>query len=128
MAKFTAGIGLALILLGGIMWAVSDSKSWTALFPAFFGLPVLLLGLVGMIKPRFRKHAAHAAVLITLLGAIGAGFQSLPQLTTLINDPDALDRGPLATTAQIIMFGICTVHVVVAIASFVKARQRMTNT
>ena len=125
MAKFTAGTGLALVLLGGIMYAISESGSFTALIPAFFGLPVLLLGLLGMVKPRFRRHVMHVAVLVTLLGAIGSGMMGLPMLPTLINDPSALERGPLATGSQIVMFVICLVHVLVSVASFVKARKRM---
>lgn len=125
MAKFTAGIGLALMLLGGIMYAVSESDSLTPLIPALFGLPVLLLGLLGMAKPRFRKHLMHLAVLITLLGAAGGGAMGLPNLPTLLSDPQSLERGPLATTSQLIMFGLCLLHVVVAIGTFVAARKRM---
>ena len=58
MAKITIGLGLVLIALGLGSYFGTGQASVTALIPAFFGLPLLLLGLVAL-KERMRKNAMH---------------------------------------------------------------------
>lgn len=125
MPALTIAIGLILIALGaaGYFSADVDSRSVTALIPAFFGVPILLLGVVAQLKPRARKHAMHGAVALALLGAIGAGMQGLPKLGTLLSDYGSLER-PLATLMQVLMTGLCVVLVVGGGVSFVRARKK----
>ncbi len=48
MAKITIGLGIVLIALGFGSYFGTGQASVTALIPAFFGLPLLLLGLVAL--------------------------------------------------------------------------------
>ena len=71
MPRLTIIFGPLLILLGAGGYFGTGQTSVTALIPAFFGVPFLLLGLVAL-KDGLRKHAMHAASLLALLGVIGA--------------------------------------------------------
>ena len=69
--------GTLLTLIGavGYIYALTTEKaSFTALIPAFFGIVLFILGLVANAKENIRKHLMHAAVLIALVGFIGALF------------------------------------------------------
>ncbi len=119
MAKITIGLGLVLIALGLGSYFGLGRSSVTALIPAFFGLPLLLLGLVAL-KERMRKHAMHIAVVIGLLGFAGtvSGLTKLPVLLT----GGQLDR-PAAVIVQAAMAIVCLVFVLVCVRSFISDRR-----
>jgi cytochrome b561 len=125
MPALTILLGLVLVLLGvaGYFGTEADGRSVTALIPAFFGLPIALLGAVALVKSGAKKHAMHAAVALALLGAIGAGMQGLPKLGALVSDYQSLER-PMATLMQVLMTAVCIVLVVAGGLSFVKARKQ----
>ncbi len=70
MAKITIGLGVVLVTLGVGGYFGTGRESWTALIPAGFGLPLLILGFVALQDAR-RKHAMHAAVALGVLGFVG---------------------------------------------------------
>ena len=117
--------GLGLVALGayGYLTAEAADRSVTALIPAFFGLPIALLGALATVKPKMRELSMHLVVLLALLGAIGAGMQGLPKLGALITDRESLER-PFAVLVQNVMAGLCALLVVLCVMSFVKARKR----
>ncbi len=119
MAKITIGLGLVLIALGLGSYFGTGRASVTALIPAFFGLPLLLLGLVAL-KERMRTIAMIIAVVIGLLGFAGtvSGLMKLPVLLT----SGQLDR-PAAVAVQAAMAIVCFVFVVLSVRSFIKARR-----
>lgn len=125
MPALTLLIGLVLVLLGAYGYFTADAadRSVTALIPAFFGLPILVLGALAMMKAGLRKHAMHGAAVIALLGLIGAGMQGLPKLGALVNNPDSLER-PTAVLMQNLMALACLVLIVGAVLSFVSARKK----
>ncbi len=119
MAKITIGLGLVLISLGLGSYFGTDRASVTALIPAFFGLPLLLLGLVAL-KERMRTIAIVIAVVIALLGFVGTirGLMKLPVLLT----GGELDR-PAAVALQAAMAIVCLLFVGLCVGSFIKARR-----
>ncbi len=67
----TAFYGLFMIIWAFSISSISGSSSITSMIPAFIGFPLVLIGLISMIKPRFRKALMHVAVLIGLLAFLG---------------------------------------------------------
>ncbi len=119
MAKITIGLGLVLIALGLGSYFGTGRASVTALIPAFFGLPLLLLGLVAL-NEHMRKIAIQIAVVIGLLGFAGtvSGLTKLPVLLT----GGELAR-PAAVAVRAAMAIVCFVFVLLCIWSFIKARR-----
>ncbi len=119
MAKMTIGIGCVLIMLGVGSFFGTGREHMTALIPAGFGLPLVLLG-VAALNDRRRKHAMHAAVVVGLLGFIGAarGFSQVPAILS----GDEVER-PIAVAVQIAMSLVCLAFVVSCVVSFIKARR-----
>ena len=119
MAKITIGLGFVLIALGLGSYFGTGRASVTALIPAFFGLPLLLLGLLAL-NGRMRKTAMHIAVVIGLLGFAGtvSGLMKLPVLLT----GGELAR-PAAVAVQAAMAIVCFVFVLLCVWSFIKARR-----
>ncbi|MHC5007393.1 MAG: hypothetical protein ACYTGF_08570 [Planctomycetota bacterium] len=119
MAKITIGLGLVLIALGLGGYFGTGRESVTALIPAFFGVPLLLLGLVAL-NERMRKHAIHIAVIVGLLGCAGTarGLMKLPALLT----GSEIAR-PTAVAVQAAMAIVCLIYVLLCVRSFVKARR-----
>ena len=117
MARTAMTAGVLLILLGLLAYFGTGRESVTALIPAFFGLPILLLGWLGRAETR-RKHALHAASVLAALGLAGSA-RGLPQAWKLIAG-DAVGR-PMAAVSQAIMALICLIFLVLAVRSFVAA-------
>ena len=70
MAKLSIAYGVIFILMGLYSYFGISSESVTALIPAFFGVPMLILGWLGL-NEKYLKHAMHGAAVLTLLGFAG---------------------------------------------------------
>jgi hypothetical protein len=116
VARITIGIGVLLIALGLIGY-LPEQKSATALIPAGFGLVLVVLGVVAL-QEGMRKHAMHAAVLVGLIGLIGAGV-----MATKAGLSGNIER-PLAFGMQVAMALTCGVFVGLCVKSFIDARRR----
>jgi uncharacterized membrane protein (UPF0136 family) len=79
MAKTAIAFGILLTLLGLTAYFGISSESITALIPAFFGVPVIILGWLAL-NEQYRKHSMHIAAALMLLGFIGTGMRVFPQL------------------------------------------------
>lgn len=117
MANITIIIGLLLIALGAGGYYGGGQASMTAMIPAFFGLPIALLGVVAL-KEKLRKHAMHGAVLLGLLGFVGALMR--PVMKLFGEEPFELN---MAVGSQLAMAAICLVFVALCIRSFIAARK-----
>jgi uncharacterized membrane protein len=116
VSKITIAVGAILIALGLIGYFGTSMVSWTALIPAFFGLPLAILGGLALNEDR-RKHSMHAAVIVGLVGFVGGAFSfSLPLLS-------GNDLKPMAATMQALMALTCAVFVGLCVKSFVDARR-----
>lgn len=122
MARTAMTFGVLLTLLGLVAYLGTGRESVTALIPAFFGLPILLLGWLGRAERR-RKHALHAAAVLAALGLAGSA-RGLPQAWQLIAGGDV--ARPLAVIIQALMALICLIFLVLAVRSFVAARRART--
>jgi hypothetical protein len=123
MPFFAIFIGDALLVLGIAAYVLTDMVSWTALIPAFFGLPIGVLGL-GALRPTWRKHAMHAAAVLALLGLLGSST-GVPKVLSLIAGNEV--ERPAAAISQGIMAVLCLVFVVAAVKSFINARRSQTQ-
>ncbi|MEQ9617209.1 MAG: hypothetical protein RLN60_04150 [Phycisphaerales bacterium] len=124
MAKLSLVLGLVLVAMGTVAYLTADAgdRSVTALIPAFFGTPIVLLGLLAQLKPGARKHSMHGVALLALLGLIGAGMQGVPKLGALLTDRESLER-PTATLVQNLMALVCLVLLLACVRAFVLARK-----
>jgi hypothetical protein len=117
VSKITIAFGVFLIAIGLIGYFATDMVSWTALIPALFGLPLAILGGIAL-KEHLRKHAMHAAVMVGLLGFLGAAYSfSRPLLS------GGEVKRPIATVMQGIMTLTCAVFVGLCVKSFIDARR-----
>lgn len=116
MAKITIFVGALLIVLGLIGYFGTGMVSWTALIPAFFGLPLLVLAVLAL-QEGWRKHAMHAAVVIGLVGFLGGAFSFVRPLVS------GGELKPMASTMQALMALICAVFVGMGVKSFIDARR-----
>jgi len=124
MTRTTITFATLLILLGAGAYAyalTTDSASITALIPAFFGLPILALGLASAKWPGKRALFIHIALLLALLGLIGSA-RGVPSLPTLITSPDEVER-PVAVIVQSAMALACLGYLALAARSFIAARR-----
>jgi hypothetical protein len=114
MASTTILFGLLLTLLGLAGYFLTGTSSFTALIPAMFGLPLLVLGVVARSESS-RKHAMHVAVLIATLGFVGA-------LVPLLRTPAGVRSG-VALASQLTMALLTGIFVALCVKSFIDARR-----
>jgi hypothetical protein len=114
MAHTTIVFGLLLTGLGLAGYFLAGGVSVTALIPAFFGIVLLILGLLAR-SEALRKHAMHAAAAVALIGFAGA-------LMSLLRAPFDT-RSPLANFSQVTMALLTAVFVALCVKSFRDARR-----
>lgn len=119
MARVSMVLGIVLVLLGLGGYFGTGQESITALIPAFFGAPFLLLGLLGLEERRL-KLTMHIAVVLALLGVVGSA-RGLSGAWTLITDGQV--ERPVAVWAQTAMAVLCAVFLVLAVKSFIDVRR-----
>lgn len=119
MAKLSIAYGLILILMGLISYFGISSESITALIPAFFGIPMLILGWLGL-NEKYLKHTMHAAAVLMLLGFIGT-ISGLIKFFKMLGGAET--ARPAAVTVQAIMAVLCLVFLIFAVKSFIDARR-----
>ena len=103
MAKTAIIFGIILTLLGLIAYFGISSESITALIPAFFGVPVIILGWLAL-NEKYRKHSMHIAAALMLLGFIGTGIRVFPQLFGEVANPSAFTVQLITQSLQLDSF------------------------
>jgi hypothetical protein len=131
VGPITIVFGVVLIVLGLFGFIASGARlsAWTALIPAFFGLPLLALGFLAR-KEHLRMHVMHAAALIGLVGLVVPAARALPKLPELIStgkvvvstDDGGVRDATLAIVMQLLMALTCVVFVGLCVKSFIDAR------
>jgi hypothetical protein len=119
MPRITIGFSLAYLTIGLGGYFLTGAASWTALIPAGIGLILLILGIVAIRRENLRKHAMHAALLVSLL-VLGGTASSLPKL------PEALageGQRPAAVQSRAATAVVSLAFLVLGIRSFIQARR-----
>jgi hypothetical protein len=116
VAKITIIVGLILIGLGLYGYFGTGTTSLTALIPAFFGAPILMLGALAL-KDSMRKHAMHGAVMLGLLCFLGA----IGNVVRVLRSGKEIDA--IAMTMTVSMGIVSGIFVVLCIRSFIQARK-----
>lgn len=119
MAKLSIAYGVIFILMGLISYFGISSESITALIPAFFGIPMVILGWLGL-KEKYLKHTMHGAAVLMLLGFFGT-IGGLIKFFKMLGGVET--ARPSAVTVQAIMALMCLVFLIFAVKSFIDARQ-----
>ena len=119
MPKITIAYAVTLILLGIIGYFVTGMVSVTALIPMFFGLPMMVLGMMAK-NPGRRKHFMHVAAALGLLGFLGSA-RGLGGFFTLIGGGEVARPG--AVISQTIMAILSLIFVLLCVKSFIDARK-----
>jgi uncharacterized membrane protein len=119
MAKLSITWGIIFILMGLYSYFGISSESITALIPTFFGIPLLILGWVGL-NEKYLKHAMHGAAVLNLLGFAGT-VSGLIKFFKMLGGADT--ARPAAVTVQAIMAILCLIFLIFAVKSFIDARK-----
>ena len=118
MPSTTIALGAALIVLGLGGYGLTGAASLTALIPAAFGLLLVVAGVLAR-DDRKRMHAIQTAVVIALLGFLGS-VRGLLRIGDVFH---ATSARPAAIVAQSIMAVLTLAYIVIAVRSFIQARQ-----
>ena len=122
MAPIAMFFGLLLTALGAGLYVGSDPdhRSVTALIPSFFGIALIILGVIARAGvEKVRMHTMHVAAVLAL---VGAAFPAYRAFNMYFADTHT-DR-PLAFGGQVAMALLCTFFLGFCIKSFVDARRR----
>ena len=123
MPTITTVFGAVLTVLGLIAYFAMQepgSRSITAMIPAFFGVPLLVLGLIAQAKPGSRKHTMHAAAALGTLGFLGTVPGVIKALQWL---GGTVPARPAAVQVQVVMCVLSAVFVILCVRSFIAARR-----
>lgn len=111
MAKRTIIFGAALIVVGLAGYFLTGRQSVTALIPAFVGLPILILGSIGL-QPAREKVACLIAAILTLLG-LGGCVPGLIKLVSLLQGSEV--ARPAAVYLQSLMAILSLIYLAIYI-------------
>ena len=111
MYRVTILFGILLGITGIVGFYLTGAKHLTALIPAFIGIPLFVCGIIAA-KEAMRMMAMHIAILIGLIGFIGAA-------ATLFK----ADQEMAAIVSKSITSVLCVTFVGLCVRSFIQARK-----
>jgi hypothetical protein len=118
MSPLAIVFGLLLTVLGGgffgYVYSDSGAVQVTALIPAFFGIPLIVAGVIAL-NEKYRMHAMHGAAFLGLVGF------AMPTYMVIKGMMQGDDFGR-AKIEQAAMAGLCLVFVGLCVKSFIAAR------
>ena len=111
MYRVTILFGILLGITGIVGFYLTGAEHLTALIPAFIGIPLFVCGIIAA-KEAMRMMAMHIAILIGLIGFIGAA-------ATLFK----ADQEMAAIISKAITSVLCATFVGLCVRSFIQARK-----
>jgi hypothetical protein len=131
VATLSVVFGLLLSAVGLFGYFGTGTSSPTALIPAGFGVPLIVLGFLAY-KESFLKHAMHAAAVIGLVGFLGCAAMAVPNLPTLVREGKVMkptrDGGERDATAGVVSQAVtgvlCGLFEGLCVNSFIQVRRR----
>ena len=124
MAKTTIGFGVVLILLGLGGYVLSGGVSITALIPAFFGLPILILGVVAQ-RGYLQRFSLYGVLVLAVLGFLGSVRGSTKLFSLMVGGDVAR---PFAVLVQSFMAITCLVYIALWMKVFIDERRQAIDT
>lgn len=120
MVFITSIIGALLIALGVFSFVSADATAAakiTSLIPAVVGVLLVVLAAAGSQSDKARKHAMHAAVLLTTVGFVLAMWRLME---LLFRGDEVKGHVVLGLAGMAIL---CLTHVWLSVRSFIAARR-----
>jgi hypothetical protein len=111
LIKLTIGVAVALILVGAIAYTASDFDTVPAVSPIYIGGLMLILGVVGALRPATGMFVVLIAAVVAVIGIIGAIPQVADIFELMGGDGGEIER-PAAVVSQSIMLVLCTAYLV----------------
>lgn len=119
MGRMIIGVAVVLIVLGVAAYVGTDRVSVTALIPAFFGIALGGLGVLGL-KDRFRVPSAYGGIVLSVIGLLGS-VPGIPKVIAYLGGGEV--ARPAASIAQSMMALVLLV-LTVSLVKFVVAERR----
>lgn len=119
MRTVTIAYGGVLVLLGLVAYFGLGRESVTALIPTFFGVPVLILGLLAA-RQDLRRHVMHGAAALGVVAVLGTASGLVKGVRAL---GGAELARPEAVAVQSVMAVLSVAFVALCVRSFIHARR-----
>lgn len=113
------GVGALLIVVGLASRFLTGTTSVTALIPAFFGTPIVVLGWLAR-APERRRTMMHIVAALALLGMLGT-FSTIPEVIGVLGGQQPAN--PTALAARTTMLVPCGGLLAFCVSLFVQARR-----
>ncbi len=118
MVRWTIIYGVALIGWAASVSIVTGSESITSWIPAMLGVPILLMGLMYLIRPAQRKIWMHIAALLGVIAFLGG----LDLFRGLAAGRDVF-ASPAASASKLMLLVSGVWFVAICLCSFIWARK-----
>lgn len=119
MPRLTLLVGGALIVEGLGFYLGTGMTSITSMIPAFFGIPLIAMGLMATRQPERSHFWMHIAVVFGLLTFLGGGMGIKGLVSSDLS---------ASTWAQLLMLAMGGVYTFACIRSFTHARKAREST
>src|SRR5947207_1177289 len=112
MALIAIVFGALLNFLSGFLYARAENFSVTLFIPAFFGVALVVCGLIAR-NEKFRMHAMHGAALVGLLGFV------MPLGRVIYASTQDNFQFGLAAQGSVAMSVLCLIFLILCVKSFI---------
>jgi uncharacterized membrane protein HdeD (DUF308 family) len=119
MPAVSIAFGVILTALG-VCFYFPDKIAATAFIPSYFGVVLIVLGLLAY-KDGLRKHVMHFAAMVGLIGCLVPAVRIVPALPAFFGGESLPNAN--AIRAQALMAVISLAFVLLCVNSFIEARR-----